>query len=144
MVVLSNVDGRQGNREVPVSRKPAEAPEVQNQALRHVPEFLESRLTPGIALVDDLATQNPREGRFRVGGRRRGLAAGGAGPGSLAGRGGAPNAAEGGGVFRETCAQCHRYGTVGKDYAPDLTRVADRLQRRDILRSMTSASSPPN
>ena len=35
----------------------------------------------------------------------------GGGPGSLAGRGGAPNAAEGGGVFRETCAQCHRYGT---------------------------------
>jgi putative heme-binding domain-containing protein len=60
----------------------------------------------------------------------------GGGPGSLAGRGGAPNAAEGGGVFRETCAQCHRYGTVGKDYAPDLTRVADRLQRRDILRSI--------
>jgi putative heme-binding domain-containing protein len=60
----------------------------------------------------------------------------GGGPGSLAGRGGAPNAAEGGGVFRETCAQCHRYGTVGKDYAPDLTRVAERLQRRDILRSI--------
>ena len=60
----------------------------------------------------------------------------GGGPGSLAGRGGAPNAAEGGGVFRETCAQCHRYGTVGKDFAPDLTRVAERLQRRDILRSI--------
>ena len=60
----------------------------------------------------------------------------GGGPGSLAGRGGSPNAAEGGGVFRETCAQCHRYGTVGKDFAPDLTRVAERLQRRDILRSI--------
>jgi putative heme-binding domain-containing protein len=60
----------------------------------------------------------------------------GGGPGSLAGRGGAPNAVEGGGVFRETCAQCHRYGTVGKDFAPDLTRVAERLQRRDILRSI--------
>ena len=60
----------------------------------------------------------------------------GGGPGSLAGRGGAPSAAEGGGVFRETCAQCHRYGTVGKDFAPDLTRVAERLQRRDILRSI--------
>ena len=39
-------------------------------------------------------------------------------------------------MFRETCAQCHRYGTVGQDYAPDLTRVAERLQRRDILRSI--------
>ena len=60
----------------------------------------------------------------------------GGGPGSLTGRGGAPNAAEGGGVFRDTCAQCHRYGTVGKDYAPDLTRIAERMQRRDVLRSI--------
>jgi putative heme-binding domain-containing protein len=60
----------------------------------------------------------------------------GGGPGSLAGRGGAPNAAEGSGVFRESCAQCHRYGTLGRDFAPDLTRVAERLQRRDILRSI--------
>jgi putative heme-binding domain-containing protein len=60
----------------------------------------------------------------------------GGGPGSLAGRGGAPNAVEGGGVFRESCAQCHRYGTLGRDFAPDLTRVAERLQRRDILRSI--------
>ena len=39
-------------------------------------------------------------------------------------------------VFRDTCAQCHRFGTLGKDYAPDLTRVAERLPRRDILRSI--------
>ena len=43
--------------------------------------------------------------------------------GSLAGRGGAPNAAAGERVFRDTCAQCHRFGTLGKDYAPDLTKV---------------------
>ena len=60
----------------------------------------------------------------------------GGGPGSLAGRGGAPNPTEGERVFRETCAQCHRFGTLGKDYAPDLTKVADRLPRRDILRSI--------
>jgi putative heme-binding domain-containing protein len=60
----------------------------------------------------------------------------GGGPGSLTGRGGAPNAKEGERVFRETCAQCHRFGTLGKDYAPDLTKVADRLPRRDILRSV--------
>jgi putative heme-binding domain-containing protein len=56
--------------------------------------------------------------------------------GSLAGRGGAPDAAAGERVFRETCAQCHRFGTLGRDYAPDLTKVADRLPRRDILRSV--------
>ena len=60
----------------------------------------------------------------------------GGGPGSLAGRGGAPNPTDGERVFRETCAQCHRFGTLGKDYAPDLTKVADRLPRRDILRSI--------
>jgi putative heme-binding domain-containing protein len=60
----------------------------------------------------------------------------GGGPGSLAGRGGGPNAVEGERVFRETCAQCHRFGTLGKDYAPDLTKVADRMPRRDILRSI--------
>ncbi|MGB2714775.1 MAG: HEAT repeat domain-containing protein [Vicinamibacterales bacterium] len=56
--------------------------------------------------------------------------------GSLTGRGGAPDAAAGEKVFRETCAECHRFGTIGKDYAPDLTKVADRLARRDILRSI--------
>ena len=60
----------------------------------------------------------------------------GGGPGSLAGRGGAPNATDGERVFRDTCAQCHRFGTLGKDFAPDLTKVADRLPRRDILRSI--------
>jgi putative heme-binding domain-containing protein len=56
--------------------------------------------------------------------------------GSLTGRGGAPDAAAGEKVFRDACAQCHRFGTLGKDYAPDLTKVADRLARRDILRSV--------
>ena len=60
----------------------------------------------------------------------------GGGPGSLVGRGGAPNAAEGERVFREVCAECHRFGTLGSDYAPDLTRVADRMPRRDILRAI--------
>ena len=39
-------------------------------------------------------------------------------------------------MFREVCAQCHRFGTLGKDYAPDLTKIADRMPRRDILRSV--------
>ncbi len=42
----------------------------------------------------------------------------GGGPGSLAGRGGAPNPTEGERVFRETCAQCHRFGTLGQGLRP--------------------------
>jgi putative heme-binding domain-containing protein len=60
----------------------------------------------------------------------------GGGPGSLAGRGGAPNAAAGAEAFRDTCAQCHRFGTIGKDYAPDLTKIGQTTLRRDILRSI--------
>ena len=39
-------------------------------------------------------------------------------------------------MFREACAQCHKFGTTGQSYAPDLTKVADRLPRRDILRAI--------
>ena len=39
-------------------------------------------------------------------------------------------------AFRDTCAQCHRFGAIGKDYAPDLTKIAQTTQRRDILRSI--------
>jgi putative heme-binding domain-containing protein len=60
----------------------------------------------------------------------------GGGPGSLAGRGGAPNPAAGAQPFRDTCAQCHRFGPVGNDYAPDLTKVGQTALRRDILRSI--------
>ena len=60
----------------------------------------------------------------------------GGGPGSLAGRGGAPNATAGAQAFRDTCAQCHRFGTIGKDYAPDLSKIGQTTLRRDILRSI--------
>jgi putative heme-binding domain-containing protein len=56
--------------------------------------------------------------------------------GSLAGRGGAPSLADGERVFRDTCAQCHRFGTTGAGFAPDLTGIADRLPRRDVLRAI--------
>ena len=36
-------------------------------------------------------------------------------------------------VFEEACANCHRYGDVGKDYGPDLTTIANRFTRRDLL-----------
>jgi putative heme-binding domain-containing protein len=60
----------------------------------------------------------------------------GGGPGSLAGRGGAPDARAGEQVFRQACAGCHRYGTIGRDYAPDLTRIAESMPRREILRAI--------
>ena len=56
--------------------------------------------------------------------------------GSLTGRGGAPSAVDGEKVFRDTCSQCHRFNGVGNTYAPDLTRIAERMPRRDILRSI--------
>jgi putative heme-binding domain-containing protein len=56
--------------------------------------------------------------------------------GSLVGRGGAPSIAEGERVFRDTCAQCHRFGATGAGYAPDLTNIADRMPRRDVLRAI--------
>jgi putative heme-binding domain-containing protein len=103
-----------------------------------------------VALAPPPNAPAPGPGGGRAGGRGRGPSVPldrqerydnlvfprGGGPGSLAGRGGAPDPTEGERVFRDTCAQCHRFGTLGSDYAPDLTKVADRLPRRDILRSI--------
>ena len=87
------------------------------------------------------AERRPRR-RGRAGGRGRGAERAARSPGALrqpgvparrrsgiARRAAAarPIATEGERVFRDTCAQCHRFGTLGKDYAPDLTKVADRL-----------------
>ena len=60
----------------------------------------------------------------------------GGGPGSLAGRGGAPNPTEGEACSARRARSAIGSGTLGKDYAPDLTKIADRLPRRDILRSI--------
>jgi putative heme-binding domain-containing protein len=56
--------------------------------------------------------------------------------GSLTGRGGAPDPAEGERVFKDVCAQCHRFAGAGQSYGPDLSAAADRMLRRDILRSI--------
>ena len=42
----------------------------------------------------------------------------GGGPGSLAGRGGAPNATAGAQTFQTLCASCHKFGTQGEAYGP--------------------------
>jgi putative heme-binding domain-containing protein len=60
----------------------------------------------------------------------------GGGPGSLAGRGGIPDPSAGAKVFRETCAQCHRFGPTGAAYGPDLTTIGTTMARRDILRAI--------
>ena len=59
----------------------------------------------------------------------------GGGPGVLSGRGGGPNVDAGRKAFETACAQCHRVGTVGRRYGPDLSN-AQTMLRRDILRAI--------
>lgn len=35
--------------------------------------------------------------------------------------------------YEEKCAACHIFGGIGKDVGPDLTTIASRFKRRDIL-----------
>ena len=39
-------------------------------------------------------------------------------------------------TFDERCAACHRFGGIGKDVGPDLTSIASRFKRRDVLESI--------
>lgn len=39
-------------------------------------------------------------------------------------------------TFEERCAACHRFGGIGKDVGPDLTTIASRFKRRDVLESI--------
>ncbi len=36
-------------------------------------------------------------------------------------------------VFDQVCSKCHRFGDLGKDYGPDLTTLANRFSRSDML-----------
>ena len=36
-------------------------------------------------------------------------------------------------IFEAACAKCHRFGEIGEDYGPDLTTIANRFTRRDML-----------
>jgi len=58
----------------------------------------------------------------------------GSGPGSLAGRGGAPNPTAGAQTYQESCAGCHRFGTTGNNHGPNLSSIGKDMLRRDILR----------
>lgn len=36
-------------------------------------------------------------------------------------------------IFEEACSRCHRFGDLGEDYGPDLTTIANRFSRSDML-----------
>jgi putative heme-binding domain-containing protein len=48
----------------------------------------------------------------------------------------AGTAAAGRKTYEERCAVCHRFGAIGKDVGPDLTSIASRFKRRDVLDSI--------
>ena len=41
-------------------------------------------------------------------------------------------------VFTTSCANCHRYGTKGKDVGPDLTNIHQKMDREGLLRAITN------
>lgn len=47
-----------------------------------------------------------------------------------------PTVEEGRAVYDKLCASCHIFGETGQAIGPDLTSVASRFQKRDILRSI--------
>jgi putative heme-binding domain-containing protein len=38
--------------------------------------------------------------------------------------------------FEKACAQCHRFGSVGTDFGPDLTTLASRFKKRDVVEAI--------
>lgn len=39
-------------------------------------------------------------------------------------------------IFEKECSQCHRFGSAGKDFGPDLTTIASRFKKKDLLESV--------
>jgi putative heme-binding domain-containing protein len=46
-----------------------------------------------------------------------------------------PNPAAGHAVYEKACGKCHRFGSVGTDFGPDLTTITSRFKKKDILES---------
>ena len=46
------------------------------------------------------------------------------------------SADEGRQVYDKLCAQCHKFGAIGKEIGPDLTTVTSRLKKKDIVESI--------
>jgi putative heme-binding domain-containing protein len=38
--------------------------------------------------------------------------------------------------FDQACAQCHRFGALGTDFGPDLTTLASRFKKRDVVEAI--------
>ena len=38
--------------------------------------------------------------------------------------------------YDKACAQCHRFGSVGTDFGPDLTTLASRFKKRDVVEAI--------
>jgi len=38
--------------------------------------------------------------------------------------------------FEKACAQCHRFGSLGADFGPDLTTLASRFKKRDVVEAI--------
>jgi putative heme-binding domain-containing protein len=36
-------------------------------------------------------------------------------------------------IYQQACAKCHRFGSVGTDFGPDLTTITSRFKKKDIL-----------
>ena len=49
---------------------------------------------------------------------------------------GRAGASRGKAVYEDECSRCHRFGDLGKDYGPDLTSIANRFKRRDMLEAV--------
>lgn len=45
-------------------------------------------------------------------------------------------AADGRAVFEKVCATCHKFGTLGKQIGPDLSTLAAKQSRKDVLESI--------
>jgi len=39
-------------------------------------------------------------------------------------------------IFEQTCAQCHRFGAIGTDFGPDLSTLASRFKKRDVVEAI--------
>jgi len=49
---------------------------------------------------------------------------------------GRAKAEKGRAIYEKECSRCHRFGSQGDDYGPDLTTLANRFKRRDTLEAI--------
>jgi putative heme-binding domain-containing protein len=47
-----------------------------------------------------------------------------------------PSAQRGRPLYEQACGQCHRFGAIGQDFGPDLTTIAARFRKRDVVEAI--------